>query len=617
MYDCIVIGGGHAGIEAALATSRRNFKTLLITGNIKMIGSMPCNPSVGGPAKGVVVREIDALGGEMAKNADKTAIQFRMLNSSKGPAVRALRAQSDKIEYANEMQKTLFNTENLEIIEKYVTRILTNDKVVTGVETEDHITYDAKAVILTTGTYMASKILQGFKTKNEGPDGQRTTNLLSESLRELGFELLRLKTGTPPRVLRDSIDFSHAEINPGDNEFLTFSYETKEVISPDKQVPCYLIHTTDETRNLILDNLGKSSMYGGIVEGVGPRYCPSIEDKVVRFKDKLTHQIFLEPESLSLDTIYVQGFSTSMPVEIQEKMVHSLPGFENAIIKKPAYAIEYDAINPTELKPSLETKRVENLFLAGQVNGTSGYEEAACQGLMAGINAGLKILGKEPLILRRDEAYIGVLIDDLVTKGVKDPYRLLTSRAEHRLLLRYDNADIRLTEYGHKVGLISDERYLRYSKKIEDIKKAKNILATTYINPTKEMNQKLTSLNIGEIKDKLSLAELLKRPECKINDLKELNNELIFSDEVLEQVEIDVKYEGYIVKALKQAEDMNRYENVKIPDSIDYDNIHNMAKEAREKLKKIKPLTIGQALRVSGVNPADIQILHVYLKTIE
>ena len=470
-YEIIVVGGGHAGCEASLAASRIGHRTLLVTGNIKNIADMPCNPSIGGSAKGIVVREIDALGGEMGRNADKSLLQIKMLNNKKGPAVQALRAQADKITYPKEMLKTLNAEENLEIIEALVRKLVVEDGKVVGVELEDGRIFNSKCVILTTGTYMKADILVGDTRRREGPHGEKPSNYLSENLEELGFQIKRLKTGTPQRIEKSSINYDNLKLEPGDDDYLTFSFDNNIYYDKDKQVPCYLTYTTEETHKIILENLHKSSMYGGLndIKGIGPRYCPSIEDKVVRFKDKERHQIFLEPESNYYDDIYIQGFSTSMPHDIQEKMVHSLPGLENAKILKYAYAIEYDAIYPTQLKQSLETKLIENLYTAGQINGTSGYEEAACQGLIAGINASLKIENKEPLILKRNEAYIGVLIDDLVTKGIRDPYRLLTSRAEYRLLLRHDNADLRLGEIGKRVGLLSNQRYEKLLQKKKDI----------------------------------------------------------------------------------------------------------------------------------------------------
>lgn len=615
MYDVIIIGGGHAGSEACLSTARLGLKTLLVTGNIEMIASMPCNPSVGGPAKGIVVREIDALGGEMARNADKTQIQMRLLNISKGPAVRALRAQSDKVEYPKEMKNTILKQENLDVKEAYVGKInIVNDKI-DGVVLEDGTVIESKYVIITTGTYMEAKILVGDNVKAEGPDKQKASLGLSPQLREIGHVTSRLKTGTPPRIKRDSVDFSKTEIHEGDQVPRCFSYDNISYLKIEDQWPCYLTYTSPETHNIIDINLEKSSMYSGVVEGVGPRYCPSIEDKLVRFRDKKRHQIFLEPESKSIDEIYVQGFSTSMPHDVQDKMVKSIPGLENAVIAKYAYAIEYDAIDPRDLFPTLESKLLENLYFAGQVNGTSGYEEAACQGLMAGINVVLKERGNEPLVLKRSEAYIGVLIDDLVTKGVNDPYRLLTSRAEYRLLLRHDNADIRLREYGYQVGLIEDERYQSFKLKLHKIDDLKDQLKEVFINPNKEVNDYLQSVNSVDLKEKASLYTLLRRPEIKIGHMEKWLDLSSYDQYVQEQVEIDIKYEGYIKKALKQAEKLLRMEDHKIPVNTDYNSIANLALEAKEKLSKIKPLTIGQASRISGVNPADISILLIYLKS--
>lgn len=612
-YEVIVVGGGHAGCEAALATARMGHKTLLVTGNINNIADMPCNPSIGGSAKGIVVREIDALGGEMGRCADKSLLQIKMLNSAKGPAVRSLRAQADKITYPKNMLKTLRECDNLEILEALVKDVKTNDNKVSGVLLEDGREIYSKAVILTTGTYMNADILVGDTRRREGPHGEKPSNYLSDNLAKKGFKLKRLKTGTPPRIKRNSIDFSKTKLENGDSVYHTFSFDNKVYYDVDNQVPCYLTYTTEETHKIILDNLNKSSMYGGLpdIKGIGPRYCPSIEDKVVRFRDKERHQLFLEPESLYYDDIYLQGFSTSMPHDIQEKMVHSLPGLERAEILKYAYAIEYDAIYPTQLKFSLETKLIENLFTAGQINGTSGYEEAACQGLMAGINAGLKLEGKDPLILKRDEAYIGVLIDDLITKGIRDPYRLLTSRAEYRLLLRTDNADLRLRDYGYKVGLVSNERYDKFLEKKANIEKA--ISEFKEIRLTPKDNDYLESLGTTLLKDGVSLYDLLKRPEIKINDLlRYLNNE--YDEDVLYQVMVKAKYEGYINKELEEAARMKKYEDKKIPKDVDYDSMHNLASEAKQKLKEVEPETIGQAMRISGVNPADISILTMYLK---
>lgn len=611
-YEIIVVGGGHAGCEASLAAARMGHKTLLVTGNINNIGDMPCNPSIGGSAKGIVVREIDALGGEMGNNADKSLLQIKMLNSAKGPAVRALRCQADKITYPKNMLNTLQNTQNLDIKEALVKDVLTDTKV-HGVLLEDGTEIKASAVILTTGTYLNADIMVGDTRKREGPHGEKPSNYLSDNLRKKGFKIKRLKTGTPPRIARDSIDFSKAKVELGDDVYLTFSFDNKPYYDINKQVPCHLIYTTPLTHEIIKKNLSKSSMYGGLddITGVGPRYCPSIEDKVVRFSDKERHQLFLEPESLYYDDIYLQGFSTSMPHDIQEEMVHSLPGLEKAKILRYAYAIEYDAIYPTQLKFSLETKLIENLFTAGQINGTSGYEEAACQGLMAGINASLKLENKEPLILKRSEAYIGVLIDDLITKGIRDPYRLLTSRAEYRLLLRSDNADLRLREYGHKLGLVNDLKYNNFLAKKESINKALNEFKTKRITPKE--NEYLKTLKTNILKDGISLYDLLKRPEIDIHDLvKYLDND--YSKEVLEEVNIESKYEGYIKKSLLEVKHLEMYENKKIPNNIDYDAMHNLASEAKQKLKEVRPETIGQAMRISGVNPADISILTMYLK---
>ena len=621
MYDVIVVGGGHAGCEACLATSKMGLHTLLITGNLNMVGSMPCNPSIGGPAKGVVVREIDALGGYMGKNADLCQIQTKMLNSSKGPAVRALRFQEDKLLYMATMKKHLEQTENLDLLEMYVEDLIVEKDQVKGIVLEDGKRIEAKAVILTTGTYLDSRILRGHWTSKEGPDGQKTSRGLSAALKRLGFEIQRLKTGTPPRIKASTIDFTKTKLEPGDDITWKYSFDEGYDSILNKKVPCYLTYTTKDIHDLILANLKESAMYGGVVEGIGPRYCPSIEDKVVKFSDKERHQIFFEPESLSLDQEYIQGFSTSMPVEIQDKMIRMLPGLENCEVIRYAYAIEYDAINPLDIKPSLETKKIENLFTAGQINGTSGYEEAAGQGLIAGINAGRKIKGNEPLILSRDEAYIGVMIDDLVTKGTNEPYRLLTSRAEYRLLLRHDNADLRLREYGYESGLISEDTYQRLVNKRTCIEKLLQEFKEIKIKPTEETNAILNQAESSPIVEGTSLYSLLKRPEISYLTILQLypNLEVNYSnrDEVLEQVEIDIKYEGYISKALSQAQKMRSYDAKKIPLDIDYDLVDNIAIEAREKLKKIRPITIGQASRISGVNPADISVLVVYIENLK
>lgn len=617
MYDIIVIGGGHAGVEAALACSRMHKKTLMIVGSIERIANMPCNPSIGGPAKGIIVKEIDALGGEMAKAADKTLLQMKMLNVSKGPAVRALRAQSDKVAYPRYMREVCFNTENLEVLEAYVERLSVDEGLnVNKVYLDNGRVIDCKSVIIASGTYLASRVLVGHSFWESGPDNEPTTTKLSECLKELGLNLIRLKTGTPPRIKTNSIDFSKMKEEPGDRTFHTFSDETESIRPFEEQSLCYLTHTTEETHKIILDNLGKSSMYGGIVEGVGPRYCPSIEDKVVRFKDKESHQIFVEPESLEIDEMYIQGFSTSMPHDVQELMVRSLPGLENAVFGKYAYAIEYDAINPLELKPNLETKKINKLFFAGQVNGTSGYEEAAGQGLMAGINAVLALDGKEPFVLRRDESYIGVLIDDLITKGVKDPYRMLTSRAEYRLLLRNDNANERLIEYGYKYGLISEERYQKYLDKRNIIEGIKEETKKVFITPKPEINNYLMEQGKPVINEKITAYDLLKRPDVDLNDLYNITGlKYELSKVVEEQVLIEIKYEGYINKARKEADKLKQMESRKIPSDIDYNNIPNIAHEALEKLQKVKPETLAQASRISGVNPSDITMILVYLES--
>ena len=621
MYDIIVVGGGHAGCEAAIAGSKMGLKTLLITGNLNMVGSMPCNPSIGGPAKGVVVREIDALGGYMGKNADLCQIQTKMLNRSKGPAVWALRFQEDKILYSKEMNKYLKTLDNLTLKEGYVTDLLVENKEIKGVVFENNEEILSKTVILTTGTYLDSRILRGHWTKHEGPDGQRTTSGISEALRRCGFTIQRLKTGTPPRIKASTIDFSKASIENGDPITWHYSFDPGYESILNVHVPCYLTYTNKEIHQLINDNLDESSMYGGVIKGIGPRYCPSIETKIVRFRDKDRHQIFYEPESLELDQTYIGGFSTSMPDDIQDKMIRLLPGLENCEVIRYAYAIEYDAIDPLELWPTLETKVVANLFTAGQINGTSGYEEAAGQGLIAGINAGLKIKGKKPLILGRDEAYIGVMIDDLVTKGTDEPYRLLTSRAAYRLLLRHDNADLRLREYGYYAGTITENQHIRLENKKEAIAKGiedfKNIKIKLDI-----ANEIITKYNSTPLSESVSLATLIKRPEINYHIIKELlsasgqeyNINYDNPDEIYEQIEIYYKYEGYIVKAKEQAKKMNNFDSMAIPSDINYDDVDNIALEAREKFKKVKPMNIGQASRISGVNPADISVLVVYIE---
>ncbi len=616
-YEIIVVGGGHAGCEAALASAKKGHRTLLITGRIENIATLPCNPSIGGSAKGIIVREIDALGGIMGINADKTLIQMKMLNSSKGPAVRSLRAQIDKIDYPAEMQKILKEQQNLELLESIVEDLIVKDQTVFGVILENGKNITSKCVILTTGTYLKADILIGSERTRNGPGGEKPSMHLSDNLKKYGFEILRLKTGTPPRIKRDTIDFSKTKKEEGDREYYAFSHDIEPSYDINGQEPCHLIYTNDETKKIILENLNKSSIYGGRddIKGVGPRYCPSIEDKIVKFSDKERHQLFLEPESLHYDDIYLQGFSTSMPKEIQEKMVHSLEGLENAKILKYAYAIEYDAIYPTQVNVSLETKILKNLFTAGQINGTSGYEEAACQGLIAGINASLKTENKEPFVLKRNEAYIGVLIDDLVTKGTIEPYRMLTSRAEYRLLLRHDNCDLRLREYGYKIGLINEDKHEKLIKKTKQIKELKKYLKETKLNPNKENNDLLKKLGSSIIKDGISLYDLLKRIEINITNLKEegiLNKD--YAKEIEEEVTIQIKYEGYINKIVREAQKMLKNEIKQIPEDIDYNKISNLASEAKQKLIKIRPKSIGQALRISGVNPTDISILMIYLR---
>ena len=615
MYEIIVVGGGHAGCEAANAAATKGHKTLLITSNIKNIADMPCNPHIGGSAKGIVVREIDALGGVMGKVADKTHLQIKMLNSAKGPAVQSLRAQGDKVTYPQEMLKTLNFLEKLEIREGMVEDLIVEDNVVKGIILEDGERITSDIVILTTGTYLKADILVGSTRTRQGPHGEKPSNHLSDKLKKYGFKIIRLKTGTPQRIDKKSIDYSKLKLEPGDDKYLTFSYDLEPCYKIEEQEPCYLTYTTEETHQIIRDNLTKSSMYGGLddIEGIGPRYCPSIEDKVVRFSEKERHQLFVEPESRYYDDIYLQGFSTSMPPEVQEKMVHSLPGFENAKILKYGYAIEYDAIYPTQLNVSLETKVLKNLYTAGQINGTSGYEEAACQGLMAGINASLKLENKEPLVLKRNEAYIGVLIDDLITKGIRDPYRLLTSRAEFRLLLRSDNADLRLRDYGYNVGMISEEQINRLNTKKQKIEELFEFLRENKLKITNEIKEELEKINIPVPSMTMTLEQLLKRPEFTMEIIEKFIT-IDYPEDIKEQVSINLKYEGYIAKAYKEAEKMIKLEKKQIPEDIDYDNVKNIASEARQKLKEVRPKTIAQAIRISGVNPSDISILSVYLK---
>lgn len=612
-YDVIVIGAGHAGVEAGLASARLGAKTLMITINLDMVAFMPCNPSVGGPAKGIVVREIDALGGEMGKNIDKTHIQMRMLNTGKGPAVRALRAQADKFLYQHEMKKTIENEPNITLLQGMVEKLIVEDGVCKGVLTQTGAIYESKTVVITTGTYLRGKIIMGDLQYQSGPNNQQPSVKLSEHLEELGFELARFKTGTPPRVNSSTIDYSKTEIQPGDDVPRAFSYETTEYITD--QLPCWLTYTSPETHALIDENLHRSPMYSGMIKGTGPRYCPSIEDKIVRFNDKPRHQIFLEPEGRNTQEVYVQGLSTSLPEEVQRRILSTIPGLENVQMMRAGYAIEYDAIVPTQLWPTLETKKVQNLYTAGQINGTSGYEEAAGQGIMAGINAGLRALGREDLILGRSDAYIGVLIDDLVTKGTNEPYRLLTSRAEYRLLLRHDNADLRLTEIGHEIGLISPDRYEKFQLKKQQIEAEKERLQSIFIKPTALVQETIKNAGGTELKDGIRASDLLKRPEMTYEHVHLLvPSETELGPDVAEQVEIQVKYEGYIQKSLQQVDRLKKMENKKIPENIDYDAIHGLANEARQKLKEVRPLSVAQASRISGVNPADVSILLVYLE---
>ncbi|MBN3553612.1 tRNA uridine-5-carboxymethylaminomethyl(34) synthesis enzyme MnmG [Fictibacillus nanhaiensis] len=612
-FDVIVVGAGHAGVEAALASARMGAKTLCLTLNLDTVAYMPCNPSVGGPAKGIVVREVDALGGEMARNIDKTHIQMRMLNTGKGPAVRALRAQADKYLYQHEMKKTMENTENLTLRQGMVERLIIEDGECRGVITKTGAEYAAKAVVLTTGTYLRGKIIIGELAYESGPNNMAPSINLSYHLQELGFDMVRFKTGTPPRVNSKTIDYSKTEIQPGDDVPRAFSYETTEFITD--QLPCWLTYTGEETHQLINGNLHRSPMYSGMIEGTGPRYCPSIEDKIVRFNDKPRHQIFLEPEGRNTEEVYVQGLSTSLPEDVQKRILATIPGLEKAELMRAGYAIEYDAIVPTQLWPSLETKRVNGLFTAGQLNGTSGYEEAAGQGLMAGINAALKVQDKEPLVLDRSEAYIGVLIDDLITKGTNEPYRLLTSRAEYRLLLRHDNADLRLTKKGHEIGLIPQDRYERFEEKKALIAQEIDRLEHVSIKPSEIVQQVLAESQSTPLKEPMSAANLLKRPEITYPVIHKLvPAETALPETVMEQVEIQVKYAGYIDKQLAQVEKMRKMENKKLPVDLDYMAINGLATEAKQKLHEVRPLSVGQASRVSGVNPADISILLIYLE---
>ena len=614
MYDVIVVGGGHAGIEACLASARMGYKTLLVTSNFSNVGNLPCNTSIGGPAKGIIVREIDALGGQMGRSADATYLQLKMLNTAKGPGVQSLRAQADKRVYPRYMQKVLKEQENLDILEGMVEDLIVEDQTVKGIKLEDGKPIESTCVILTTGTYLKSEILVGDQKTPSGPDKQRQSLYLSDRLANLGFTIQRLKTGTPPRVEINSIDYSKTSLQPGTDAKLSFSFETHDYVPIEEQTPCYLTYTNERTHKIIRDNLHRSSMYSGIVKGIGPRYCPSIEDKVVRFSDRPQHQIFLEPESKEMNSIYVQGFSTSLPHDVQEEMIRTIPGLENCVILKYAYAIEYDAIDPIQLWPSLETKVVKNLFTAGQINGTSGYEEAAAQGLIAGINAVQKIRQEKPLILGRDEAYTGVMIDDLVTKGTKEPYRMLTSRAEYRLLLRHDNADVRLRKYGHDVGLVSDDVYERYEQKQKHIHDEIHRLEEIRFTPKHEINDLIESLGSTRLNEGISAKALIQRPQLSYQAIMPYIDAPNLTEEEIADINIEIKYAGYIEKARRQVEKQRKMEEKVIPDDIDYEDVNNLALEAKQKLSKIRPLTVGQASRISGINPADISVLLIYLK---
>lgn len=614
-YDVIVIGAGHAGCEAALASARMGCETLLLTINLDMVAFMPCNPSIGGPAKGHVVREIDALGGEMGRNIDKTFIQMRMLNTGKGPAVHALRAQADKFLYQHTMKETIEKQERLTLRQGMAEDLIVEDGVCKGVITKTGAEYRAKAVVLTTGTYLRGKVIIGELMYESGPNNQQPSIKLSETLRRLGLELVRFKTGTPPRVHKDTIDFSKTEIQPGDENPKYFSFETIYAEQSGDQIPCWLTYTSEETHKIINDNLHRAPMFSGQIEGTGPRYCPSIEDKIVRFADKPKHQIFLEPEGRNTKEYYVQGLSTSMPEDVQLSILRSIPGLEKVEMMRTGYAIEYDAVVPTQLWPSLETKIVSNLFTAGQINGTSGYEEAAGQGIMAGINAARKVKGEEPVIIERSAGYIGVMIDDLVTKGTNEPYRLLTSRAEYRLLLRHDNADLRLTPLGYEIGLIPEDRYARFLEKKAKVEAEIERLKETKFKPDETVQALLASRESAPLQNTVDGVTLLRRPEISYVDVESLSPSPVeLSDDIKEQVEIQIKYTGYIDKQLQQVARLAKMEKKRIPENIDYGAIHGLATEAKQKLDKVRPLSLGQASRISGVTPSDLSILLVHLE---
>ena len=612
-YDIAVIGAGHAGCEAGLAAARLGMKTLVFSISLEAVANMPCNPHIGGSSKGHLVREIDALGGEMGKNIDKTMIQIKMLNTSKGPAVHSLRAQADRKRYHMEMKHTLEKQENLYLKQGEIVDIKVENGKVTAVETSVGAIYGVKAVIVATGTYLKGKIFMGEFSQESGPDGVSAANKLSDALKRIGVDLVRFKTGTPARINKRSIDFSKMEVQKGDTEIVPFSFEDE--VKDLKQVDCYLTYTNEETHKIIRDNLHRSPLYAGKIEGTGPRYCPSIEDKVVRFSDKPRHQAFVEPVGLDTDEMYIQGLSSSLPEEVQIAFYRTIPGLENAEFTRSAYAIEYDCINPSNLKLSLEYKGIDGLFMAGQTNGTSGYEEAACQGLIAGINASQKIKGKEPVILDRSQGYIGVLIDDIVTKGTNEPYRMMTSRAEYRLLLRQDNADLRLTEIGHDVGLISEERYQKFLTKKANIEKEIQRLKNTIVKPTEEVNKLLIDCGTSPLTTGTKMAELLKRTELDYEKLASIDPErpeLTLQEK--EEVEIQVKYEGYIKMQEAQVEKFKKLETKLLPEDIDYQSINGLCLEARQKLDKFRPRSIGQASRISGVSPADISVLLIYLQ---